>query len=158
RMQEREAFQEIDYRRMCGEVSKWVAQIDDPARIPEMAGRAFYNAVAGRPGPVVLALPEDMLTERAPWLSSRHFERPQTGISAQTLAAIRNKLNHAQRPMVIIGGGGWNTESCAELRRFAEAWNLPVAVSFRCQGYFDCLHPNYAGDVGLGINPALREA
>lgn len=157
-MQEREAFQEIDYRRMCGQVTKWVAQIDDPARIPEMAGRAFYTAVGGRPGPVVLALPEDMLTERAPMPQSRHFECPKTGISTDTLAAIREQLAAAKQPLVIIGGGGWNDAACADLRRFAESWNLPVAVSFRCQGYFDCLHPNYAGDVGLGVNPALRQA
>src|SRR5699024_11652285 len=91
-MQEREAFQEIDYRRMCGQVTKWTAQIDAPARIAEMAGRAFYNAVAGRPGPVVLALPEDMLTEQAPVQRERAFERPRTGISDATLAAIAEPL------------------------------------------------------------------
>lgn len=155
---EREAFQEIDYRRMCGQVSKWAAQIDDPARIPELAGRAFYTAVGGRPGPVVLALPEDMLTERAVMPPARHFEPPQTGVNGQTLAEMGRQLAQAERPFVLIGGGGWNTEACDDLRRFAEAWNLPVAVSFRCQGYFDALHPNYAGDLGLGANPALREA
>lgn len=157
-MMEREAFQEIDYRRMCSEVSKWAAQIDDPARIPEMVGRAFYTAVGGRPGPVVLALPEDMLTEQAELAPARHYENPKTGVSDQTLADIRQRLAAAVRPFVIIGGGGWSSESCDDLRRFAEAWDLPVGVSFRCQGYFDTLHPNYAGDVGLGVNPALRAA
>src|SRR5699024_932956 len=148
----------IDYRRMCGEVSKWVAQIDDPARIPELAGRAFYTAVAGRPGPVVLALPEDMLTERAAMPPARAYQRPHSGIDAATLTAIRAHLASAKRPFVLIGGGGWNAEACADLQRFAEAWDVPVSVSFRCQGYFDALHPNYAGDVGLGINPELRQA
>src|SRR5699024_5063616 len=100
-----------------------------PARIPELAGRAFYTAVSGRPGPVVLALPEDMLTEQAPVLPARHYECAHTGISDITLAAIRNQLEQAQRPMVIIGGGGWNAEACDDLRRFAENWQLPVAVS-----------------------------
>src|SRR5699024_5721545 len=157
-MQEREAFQEIDYRRMCGEVSKWTAQIDDPARIPEMVGRAFHTAVGGRPGPVVLALPEDMLTERAALRPARPYTRPATGVNAQTLSAIADKLQAAERPLVLIGGGGWTQDACDDLQRFAEAWDLPVAVSFRCQGYFDTLHPNYAGDAGLGVNPKLRAA
>ncbi|MCC5858857.1 MAG: thiamine pyrophosphate-binding protein [Ectothiorhodospiraceae bacterium] len=156
--EEREAFQEIDYRRMCGQLSKWVAQIDRTRRIPEFIGRAFHTATAGRPGPVVLALPEDMLTERADAPPARHYTQVETGISPEALANIRDHLTQAERPMVIIGGGGWDAESCEALRRFAEAWDLPVAVSFRCQGYFDALHPNYAGDAGLGVNPKLVEA
>lgn len=153
--QEREAFQEIDYRRMFGPLSKWVAQVDEAVRIPEMVGRAFYNATSGRPGPVVLALPEDMLTERAPEAPGRHYTAVESGVAPQTLTRIRELLAGAERPFVIIGGGGWDDAACEALRRFAEAWDLPVAVSFRCQGYFDALHPNYAGDVGLGVNPAL---
>lgn len=156
--EEREAFQEIDYRRMCGQLSKWTAQIDQTSRIPEFIGRAFHTATAGRPGPVVLALPEDMLTERANAPPARRYTPVETGIAPETLTRIREHLADAERPMVIIGGGGWDAESCDALRRFAEAWDLPVAVSFRCQGYFDALHPNYAGDAGLGVNPKLVEA
>ncbi len=156
--EEREAFQEIDYRRMCGQLSKWTAQIDQTWRIPEFIGRAFHTATAGRPGPVVLALPEDMLTERADAPPARRYTQVETGLSAESLERIRERLANAERPMAIIGGGGWDAESCEALRRFAETWDLPVAVSFRCQGYFDALHPNYAGDAGLGVNPKLVEA
>ncbi len=156
--EEREAFQEIDYRRMCGQLSKWTAQIDLTRRIPEFMGRAFHTATAGRPGPVVLALPEDMLTERADAPPARRYTLVETGIAPEALADIHAHLAQAERPMVIIGGGGWDAASCDAIRRFAEAWDLPVAVSFRCQGYFDALHPHYAGDAGLGVNPKLVEA
>ncbi len=157
-MEEREAFQEIDYRRMCGPLTKWVAQIDQAQRIPEMVSRAFHNATAGRPGPVVLALPEDMLTEQVDAPESRAYQRVESGVSPETARRVQEALAGAQRPLVIIGGGGWDQEGCNALRSFAEAWDLPVAVSFRCQGYFDATHPNYAGDAGLGVNPQLVEA
>src|SRR3984957_11610459 len=156
--QEREAFQEIDYRRMYGQLAKWVAQIDDVKRIPEMVTRAFYTATAGRPGPVVLALPEDMLVEAAEYVQPKRYSPAEPGVRPEDLKAIHTALLAAERPFVIAGGGGWTEESCHSLLLFAEAWDLPVGVSFRCQDYFDNAHPNYAGDVGLGVNPALAQS
>lgn len=153
--QERGAFQEIDYRQMCGPLSKWVAQVDSAARIPEFTSRAFYTATSGRPGPVVLALPEDILTEQTVANPGEAYTGVESGIAAETLDRVRDLLASAARPFVVIGGGGWSQSSCDALQAFAEAWDLPVAVSFRCQGYFDALHPNYAGDAGLGVNPEL---
>jgi len=152
---EREAFQEIDYRRMFGSVAKWAAQIDDPARIPELVSRAFHVAVSGRPGPVVLALPEDMLAEVV--------DVPDAGVTAPTLpypgpadiAHLASMLAAADRPLVLAGGSGWTDAAAADLRRFAEAWRLPVAVSFRRQDVVDNTSPAYAGDFGTGANPAL---
>lgn len=156
--QEREAFQEIDYRRMFGPLTKWVAQIDDPNRVQEMVGRAFQTATSGRPGPVVLALPEDMLVEttrKRPALPSRPVE---AAIRPGDLEALEALLRAAERPFLMLGGGGWSAAACQDIRRFAQAWTLPVGVSFRCQDLFDNMHPNYAGDFGLGVNPALAEA
>jgi acetolactate synthase-1/2/3 large subunit len=155
--QEREAFQEIDYRRMFGQLTKWVAQIDEVKRIPELVTRAFYTATAGRPGPVVLALPEDMLAEAGEYAEPRVYTPAEPGIRPEDLAELQALLAAAARPFLLIGGGGWSAKSCADITRFSETWSLPVGVSFRCQDYFDNLHQNYAGDVGLGINPALAE-
>ena len=152
---DREAFQEIDYRRMFGQMAKWVAQIDDPRRIPEYLSHAFHAAVSGRPGPVVLALPEDMLTEQAEALAAPRYQRVAAAPAPQDLARLASLLGAARRPLVILGGGGWTAEACADLRRFAEAWQLPVGCAFRFQDLFDNAHPQYAGDVGIGINPRL---
>jgi len=154
---EREAFQEIDYRRMFGEVAEWVAEIDEPARIPEFLSRAFHTATSGRPGPVVLALPEDMLRETASVLAPQPFEPIETYPGLTQTAQLQKLLWAAKRPFVIAGGARWSDKAVASLRRFAERFELPVAVSFRRQGLFDHDHPNYAGDVGLGINPALAK-
>jgi len=154
-MMEREAFQEIDYRRMFGQMAKWVAQIDDPARIPEFISRAFHTAVSGRPGPVVLALPEDMLVERAAVPDFDPYKRAEPHPGPADLARFREILGAAKRPLVIVGGGGWDATTSDALRRFAEANSLPVGASFRCQDYFDNRHPNYAGHVGIGIDPKL---
>lgn len=155
---EREAFQEIDYRAMFGEVAKWVAEIDDPARIPEFLARAFRTAVSGRPGPVLLALPEDMLREsivlKQPAFS---FDPSETYPGLTQTAQLQKLLWAAKRPFVIAGGARWSDKAVAALTRFAERFDLPVGVSFRRQGLFDHTHPNYAGDIGLGINPALAE-
>ncbi|PGH59132.1 thiamine pyrophosphate-binding protein [Azospirillum palustre] len=153
--QEREAFQEVDYRRMYGPLSKWVAQIDEAGRIPEMVGRAFYTATSGRPGPVVLALPEDMLVERAAPRPAEPYRAVEPGLRPEDLAELERLLGTAERPLLLVGGGGWTAEACDDIRRFAEAWDLPVGVSFRSQDLFDNAHPNYAGDLGLGVNPAL---
>jgi acetolactate synthase-1/2/3 large subunit len=152
---EREAFQEIDYRRMFGEMSKWVAQIDRAERIPEYIARAFQVATSGRPGPVVLALPEDMLVDTAEVADTRSYQAVQAAPSPDQLAQLRKMLEQARRPLVLIGGGGWNMTACNELRTFAEINQLPVACAFRFQDLLDNRHPNYAGDVGIGINPKL---
>ena len=155
---DREAFQEIDYRRMFGQMAKWVAQIDDAKRIPEYLSHAFHTACAGRPGPVVLALPEDMLSDPCPSVpAAPPFKRVAASPSAAQMQALREMLERAQRPMVIVGGSGWNSSACADLREFVETWQLPIGCAFRYQDTIDNDHPNYAGDVGLGINPALAQ-
>jgi acetolactate synthase-1/2/3 large subunit len=156
-MVEREAFQEIDYRRMFGPMAKWVAEIDRADRIAEFVSRAFHTATAGRPGPVVLALPEDMLTDRAVPTEVDPYRPVEAHPGADDMAALGAMLTAAERPMAIVGGGGWNARACADLRKFAEEFSLPVGASFRCQDYFDNSHPNYVGDVAIGINPKLAE-
>ncbi|HZR08806.1 MAG TPA: thiamine pyrophosphate-binding protein [Myxococcales bacterium] len=152
---DREAFQEIDYRSMFGQIAKWVAQIDDPRRVPEYLSRAFHAATSGRPGPVVLALPEDMLTEEAEAPATPRYQRVAASPSAEQMARLAALLASARAPLLIAGGSGWTAEACAGLRRFAEEWRLPVACAFRFQDLFDNDHAQYAGDVGLGINPKL---
>ncbi len=155
---EREAFQEIDYRRMFGQMAKWVAQIDDARRIPEFLSHAFHTACAGRPGPVVLALPEDMLSDPCPRMpGAPRFQRVAASPSAEQIEHVRTLLENAQRPMVIAGGSGWNEQARADLRRFVETWQLPIGCAFRYQDTIDNDSPNYAGDVGLGVNPALAQ-
>src|SRR5947207_1626498 len=150
---DREAFQEIDYRRMYGSIVKWVAQIERAERIPEYVARAFRVAQSGRPGPVVLALPEDMLAATAAVADVARVDVPVVQPAPAQIAQLRALLAGAQRPVVIAGGSGWSAQGCANLARFAEANALPVACAFRNQDVFDNRHPNYAGDVGIGINP-----
>ena len=152
---EREAFQEIDYRRMFGQMTKWVAQIDRADRIPEFVAHAFQVATSGRMGPVVLALPEDMLSATAEIANARPWQRIETSPGEQALARLSSLLQNAQRPFVIAGGSGWNSAACANLLQFAETQDIPVGCAFRFQDLFDNAHPNYAGDVGIGINPKL---
>ncbi|WP_133649661.1 thiamine pyrophosphate-binding protein [Paraburkholderia flava] len=155
---DREAFQEIDYRRMFGQMAKWVAQIDDPRRIPEYLSHAFHTATSGRPGPVVLALPEDVLSDACPVVpGAPAYQRVAASPAPAQIDRLRQLLDNAQRPMVIAGGSGWTPAACADLQQFAEAWQLPVGLAFRYQDTLDNEHPNYAGDVGLGINPALSQ-
>jgi acetolactate synthase-1/2/3 large subunit len=154
---EREAFQEIDFRRMYGPMVKWVAEIEDAARIPELVSQAFHRAVNGRPGPVVLALPEDMLTDIAEVGDAMHYKVSRAHPGEEQIADFRALLAKAQRPLVILGGGGWDAEAVSDIRTFAEASNLPVGCSFRCQDLFDNTLPNYVGDVGIGINPKLAQ-
>jgi acetolactate synthase-1/2/3 large subunit len=154
---EREAFQEIDYRRMYGQMAKWVGQIDRVERIPEYVSRAFHTALAGRPGPVVLALPEDTLFSEAAVADApkHHVVRPAP--SDSDLKKLSQLLEKAERPFVLLGGGGWNREACARLQRWIEANGLGVGTAFRCQDLFDNRSANYIGDVGIGINPKLAE-
>lgn len=152
---EREAFQEIDYRRMFGPMAKWVVEIDDAARLPELISQAFHRAVNGRPGPVVVALPEDMLTDRVAVADAPAYVRADAYAGAPQLAALQALLADARRPMVIAGGGGWSAATVAALQTFSEAFCLPVAASFRCQDLFDNTHPHYAGDFGPAASPKL---
>jgi acetolactate synthase-1/2/3 large subunit len=166
---DREAFQEVDYLSFFGPSTKGFAKrverIDDARRIPEYVARAFATAMNGRPGPVVLVLPEDMLTQAV-------TAHPTTGVVPQALARVapveawsdpgslrtlREVLLKAERPFVIAGGGGWTVQAAQALQRFAENWKLPVGNAFRFQDTFDNFHPLYAGDVGIGINPKLAQ-
>jgi len=156
-MREREAFQEVDYRRMFGQMAKWVAEIDEAERIPEFMNHAFALATSGRPGPVVLALPEDMLTSHAVTRDARPYKPVQAHPGAADMAEFRERLASAQRPLMIVGGGTWNADAKRDIEAFAAAWKLPTAVSFRCQDYVDNTAPFYAGDVGIGPNPKLAE-
>ena len=157
-MAEREAFQEIDFRRMMGELAKWTGQIDDPARIPEYVNRAFRTATSGRAGPVVLALPEDMQTDRAETEDGAGYEEVQASPAFWDMERLRDMLSGAERPVVLAGGSGWTQDACDNLRAFAEASDLPLAVGFRRQDLLDNRHPAYVGVVGLGANPALAGA
>lgn len=152
---DREAFQEIDYRRMYGQMAKWVAQIDRADRIPEYLARAFQVATSGRPGPVVLALPEDMLVASAEVADTRPYQASHGAPSSAQVDQLRALLADGKRPIVLLGGGTWNAQACADLARFAEANHLPVGCTFRFQDLLDNAHPNYVGDVGIGINPTL---
>jgi acetolactate synthase I/II/III large subunit len=152
---DREAFQEIDYRRMYGPLAKWVAQIDRADRVPEMVSHAFHLAASGRPGPVVLAIPEDMQTATAAVAMTGRYQRVAAHPGADALAALRTMLSCAERPLVMLGGGGWNAQACDDIRVFAEANGLPVGCTYRCQDLFDNRHPNYIGDISVGLNPAL---
>ncbi len=152
---DREAFQEVDYRRMFGPMAKWVAQVDRADRLPEYLAHAFQVATSGRTGPVVLALPEDMLTAHARVVHPPRHKPVRASASPAQLQAFRGLLASAQRPLLILGGTGWTAQACADLKTFVEANHLPVSCAFRYQDLFDNRHPNYIGDVGIGINPKL---
>ena len=156
-MREREAFQEIDYRKMFGDMVKWVAEIDDAARIPEFLSRAFHVATSGRPGPVVLALPEDMLREMADVPPVGASEPIETYPGLTQTAQLQKLLWKAERPLMVLGGSRWSDAAIASMQRFAERFDLPVGVSLRRAGLFDHEHPNFAGEVGIAINPALAK-
>ncbi len=152
---DREAFQEVDFRQMFGPLAKWAAQIEDAARIPEYVSRAFHVAVSGLPGPVVLALPEDVLSDEAEVPDPEPYRRIEAHPSPQDMERFRELLAAAKRPLALLGGSGWDAEAVARVQGSAEACRLPVVASFRRQDYFNNDHPCYAGDVGIGINPKL---
>lgn len=156
-MMEREAFQEVDYRRMFGPMAKWVAQIDSADRVPEFVSRAFHTATSGRPGPVVLALPEDMLRDHAAAQALRRHEPSQASPSDASIADVRARLSNAERPLALLGGGTWTPEAVEDIAAFARANGVPVACSFRAMDCFDNRDPHYVGQVGLGLNPALAK-
>ena len=154
-MREREAFQELDYRAVFGSMAKWATEIDDASRIPELVSRAFHVACSGRPGPVVIALPEDMLTEFATVADARKYQVFETTPAVADMTRLQELLAAALRPLVIAGGSRWGQDAVDGLVRFAERFELPVAVSFRRQSLFPNSHPNFAGDIGVGANPKL---
>jgi acetolactate synthase-1/2/3 large subunit len=153
---DREAFQEVDYRQMFAPLAKWAAQIDRADRIPEYVSQAFHVATSGRPGPVVLALPEDMLAATASVADANPYQRVQAAPAPADIERLTELLAAAERPIAILGGGGWDPKSLADIRTFAENWSLPVGCAFRYQDLFDNSHPQYAGDVGIAINPKLQ--
>lgn len=154
---DREAFQEIDYRAMYGSIAKWVAQIEDAARIPEYVNRAFHTASAGRPGPVVLALPEDMLRDMVA-VADIAPAPPTIGYPGQPdMTVLRDLLAAAERPLMIVGGAGWTSGTSRNIQEFAKANNIPTGAAFRRQDCFDNYDPRYVGHVGIGIDPALGQ-
>ena len=158
---DREAFQELDYRQVFGPgtlgLAKWVGECHSADRLPEYVARAFHTALQGRPGPVVVVLPEDMLTTPTAAPVLPRVVPAQAWPAPGTLREVRTRLLAAQRPLVIAGGSGWDAEAASALQRFAENWRLPVACGFRFQDCFDNGHPLYAGDVGLGVAPKLAQ-
>jgi acetolactate synthase-1/2/3 large subunit len=151
----REAFQELDYGAVFGSMAKWVVQVEDPARLPELVSRAFHVATSGRPGPVVIALPEDMLTELAMVADALPYAVTETFPGTAQLAELQQRLSTAQRPLVILGGSRWSQDAVQQFTGFAQRYALPVACSFRRQMLFSADQPGYAGDLGLGVNPKL---
>jgi acetolactate synthase-1/2/3 large subunit len=157
-MQGREGFQEIDFPAFFGPIAKWAARIDDAARIPEFIARAYATAISGRPGPVVLALPEDMLADAVPGLAPRPFvHRPAQAPCPDALAAMLALIGDAASPVAIIGGAGWDARAREYFAAFAERLGIPVATAFRRQDAIPTSSPVYAGNLGYGPNPALAE-
>jgi acetolactate synthase-1/2/3 large subunit len=156
-MKEREAFQELDYRAVFGSMTKWTTEIDDPARVPEIVSRAFYTAANGRPGPVVVAIPEDMLVERIAVADAPPFSLIETSPGPAEMENFARMLGAARAPMMLLGGSRWSQTACDQLARFAHKYALPVATTFRRGHLFDQTHPCYAGDLGIGPNPKLLE-
>jgi acetolactate synthase-1/2/3 large subunit len=154
-MREREAFQELDYRAVFGTMVKWATEIDDPVRIPEIVSRAFHVAMNGRPGPVVIALPEDMLMERVSVADALAAQSIETWPGLTDMSQLQKLLWAAQKPIMILGGSRWSEAACAATVRFAERFDLPVITSFRRLHLFPAVHPCYAGDLGTGVNPKL---
>jgi acetolactate synthase-1/2/3 large subunit len=154
---EREAFQELDYRAVFGSMTKWATEIDDPARVPEIVSRAFYTAANGRPGPVVVAIPEDMLIERVAVTDAPPFAPIETSPGAAEMQKFAELLGAARAPIVLLGGSRWSQDACDRLANFVEKYALPVCTTFRRGHLFDQTHPCYAGDLGIGPNPKLLE-
>jgi acetolactate synthase I/II/III large subunit len=156
-MREREAFQELDYRAMFGAMAKWATEIDDPARVPEIVSRAFHTAANGRPGPVVVAVPEDMLIERSAVADAPPFTLIETSPGAAEMAKFAQMLAAARAPIMLLGGSRWSQAASDAVGRFAQKYSLPVCTTFRRAHVFDALNPCYAGDLGIGPNPKLVE-
>ena len=151
----REAFQEVDYEAMFAPLAKWAVEVDDAARLPEIVARAFTMAVSGRPGPVVISLPEDMLTDVVEVADAPAYRRVAPRPADDDLTRLRARLQSAERPLVLAGGGGWSADAGADLAAFAAANELPVIAAFRSQDIIDNSHPNFAGELGINTNPKL---
>jgi acetolactate synthase-1/2/3 large subunit len=156
-MREREAFQELDYRAVFGSMTKWATEIDDPARVPEIVSRAFHTAANGRPGPVVVSLPEDFLIERVAVDDAPPFAPIETSPGAAEMGKLGQLLAAARAPILLLGGSRWSQAACDAVARFAKKHQLPVATTFRRLHLFNALHESYAGDLGIGPNPKLLE-
>jgi acetolactate synthase-1/2/3 large subunit len=152
---DREAFQEVDFRKMYAPLAKWVTQIDLAERVPELLNQAFQIATSGRPGPVVVALPEDMLRDRRATDASGRYRAVHAHPGAADLAELRRLVAAAERPIMLVGGGSWSDGACADIARFAVANDLPVCCSFRRQDIVDNRLPVFVGDLGTGAAPAL---
>lgn len=161
-MQDREAFQEVDYRKMYAPLAKWAEEVTSVERLPEYLSRAFHIAQSGRPGPVVLALPEDVLSAEAEVADAGPAQAVQPKATAEDAAAVLKLLDEAARPLAMVGGPGWSNQACRDLAAFAANHDLPVVTSFRCQDYMDIDDPRYIGYAGLGNDPEvarrIREA
>ncbi|WP_423193464.1 thiamine pyrophosphate-binding protein [Cupriavidus sp. H18C2] len=153
----REAFQEVDYAAVFGSMAKWAAEIDDPARIPEMVARAFQVATSGRPGPVVLALPEDVLDGMVEVADAAPYRSVAAAPRAEDARALAEALQTARRPLVIAGGANWTDQAVRDFAAFVTAWDLPVACAFRRQDVIDNRDPHYVGHLSLGVSPKLAE-
>ncbi len=154
-VREREAFQEMDYRAVFGSMTKWTVEVDRPQRITEFVSRAFYTASSGRPGPVVVALPKDVLGERVAVANAPPFEPVETSPGEEEMARLGELLAASERPLFVLGGSRWTEAARGHIHAFADATGLPIATSYRRSTLFDPLHPLYAGDLGLGPNPKL---
>ena len=151
----REAFQEVDYHQFYGALCKWVVQLDDADRIPELVSQAFHRAMSGRPGPVAVAMPEDMLRDLTEVEDAAPFKIARPGAAQDDMDALRELLAGAEKPIAILGGGGWSAEATANFASFAAANELPVSLSFRCQDFIDNEHPCYIGELGTTVNAKL---
>jgi acetolactate synthase-1/2/3 large subunit len=154
-VREREAFQEVDYRAFFGGMTKWTVEVDQGQRIPEFVSRAFYTACNGRPGPVVVALPKDMLNEPITIANAPAFEPVETSPGDEEMSRLGELLATAENPLFVLGGSRWSEAARRQIHAFADATGLPIATSYRRSTLFDPLHPLYAGDLGLGPNPKL---
>jgi acetolactate synthase-1/2/3 large subunit len=154
-VREREAFQEMDYRAVFGSMTKWTTELDDANRVGEFVSRAFYTATSGRPGPVVIALPKDMLSERVMPNPAPAFEPVETSPGVEEMAALEALLRAAKKPVFVLGGSRWTKAARERMAAFAERTGVPVVTNYRRASVFDVEHPNYAGDLGLGANPKL---
>ena len=153
----REAFQEVDYHQFYGAICKSVVQIDRAERVPELVSQAFHLATSGRPGPVAVSIPEDMQRDMVNVEDARPFQVVRPEVGEAPMAALRDALAAAARPLLVLGGAGWSGKACTDILSFAEGSEIPVAASFRCQDLFDNMHPCYAGELGTSVSPKLAK-
>src|ERR1700678_2593687 len=152
---DREAFQEVDFKAMFTPLAKWAAEIREADRIPEYVARAFHTATSGRPGPVVLSLPEDVLAAPCNAPPTRPYQKTEPVASREAVRRVHAMIMRAAEPLLVLGGPGWNADAIADIRKYAEILDLPVVTSFRAKDRFDNNHENYIGDMGIGADPTL---